>query len=98
MILYDAFEEENQDIQHKLDSKPVQKKKGKAIVVTGFEDLSKSCISPIEKLMDEFDGTVKDFRGLFKVQKINFPFANIHQQICNTIKPNSTQRVVNVTY
>ena len=37
--------------------------------VDGFKDLPKLFISPIEKLMDEFKGLVKEFRGLFKVPK-----------------------------
>ena len=39
--------------------------------VEGFEDLPMVFISPIEKLMDEFKGSVKDFRGLFKIPKEN---------------------------
>ena len=39
--------------------------------IEGFEDLPKLFISPIEKLMDEFKGSVKEFRGLFKVPREN---------------------------
>ena len=35
--------------------------------VDGFEDLLNFFIILIEKLMDEFKGSVKNFRGLFKV-------------------------------
>ena len=37
--------------------------------IEGFEDLPKLFISPIEKLMDEFKGSVKEFRGLLKFQE-----------------------------
>ena len=37
--------------------------------IEGSEDLPMVFISPIEKLMDEFKGSVKDFGGLFKIPK-----------------------------
>ena len=55
--------------------------------VDGFEDLPRLFISPIEKLMDEFKGLVKEFRGLFKVPKENIALVSLntlHQQICIT--------------
>ena len=55
--------------------------------IDGFEDLPKLFISPIEKLMDEFNGSVKEFRGLFKVPRENTNLLSIntlHQQICIT--------------
>ena len=54
--------------------------------IVGFEELPKLFVSPIENLTDEFTGTVKDFRGLYKVPKENIPFGNLHQQICNIAK------------
>ena len=39
--------------------------------------------------MDEFKGSVKDFRGLFKIPKENtalVPVNTLHQQICLTAK------------
>ena len=37
--------------------------------IEGFEDLPKLFISPIEQLMDELKGSVKEFRALFKIPK-----------------------------
>ena len=36
--------------------------------------------------MDEFTGSVKEFKGLFKKPKTNIPVGSLHQQICNTSK------------
>ena len=57
--------------------------------IEGFEDLPMVFISPIEKLMDEFKGSVKEFRGLFKIPKENISLISantLHQQICITAK------------
>ena len=37
-------------------------------------------------MMDEFTGSVKELRGLFKILKANIPTGSLHQQICNTAK------------
>ena len=50
------------------------------------ENLPKLFISPTEKMMDEFTGSVKELRGLFKIPKSNIPTGSLHQQICNTAK------------
>ena len=50
----------------------------------GFENLPKLFISPTEKFMDEFTGSVKELRGLFKIPKANIQTGSLHQQICNT--------------
>ena len=50
------------------------------------ENLPKLFISPTEKMMDEFTGSVKELRGLFKIPKSNNPTGSLHQQICNTAK------------
>ena len=49
--------------------------------IDGFENLPKLFIKPTEKLMDEFTGSVKSCRGLFKIPKTNVPTGNLHQQI-----------------
>ena len=57
--------------------------------VEGLEDLPKLFISPIEKLMDEFKGSVKEFRGLFKIPRENIALVSLntlHQQICLTAR------------
>ena len=57
--------------------------------VEGLEDLPKLFISPIEKLMDEFKGSVKEFRGLFKISRENIALVSLntlHQQICLTAR------------
>ena len=36
--------------------------------------------------MDEFAGSMKEFRGLFKAPKENVPTENFHHQIFNTAK------------
>ena len=51
------------------------------IDIDGFENLPKLFIKPTEKLMDEFTGSVKSCRGLFKIPKTNVPTGNLHQQI-----------------
>ena len=43
-------------------------------------------ISPIEMLIDEFNGSVMEFKALFKMPKTNTPIGNLQQQICNTSK------------
>ena len=86
MISHDAFEEEIHITQEKMDPKPVADKKNKEMDIVGFEDLPKLFVSSIEKLMHEFDGSVKDFIDLFKVPKENIPVGNLHQQNCNTAK------------
>ena len=50
------------------------------------EMLPKICISPIEKFMDEFEGSGRDLRGLFTIPKVNNFEGNIHQQVCNSSK------------
>ena len=52
--------------------------------IEGSENIQKLFISPVEKFMDEFTGSVKELRGLFKIPKINIQTGNLHQQICNT--------------
>ena len=54
--------------------------------IKGFENLPKLFISQTEKMMDEFIGSVKELRGLFKIPKSMFKLKNLHQQICNTAK------------
>ena len=57
--------------------------------IEGFEDLPKLFISPIEQLMNEFKGSVKEFRGLFKIPKENILLVSantLHQQTCITAK------------
>ena len=69
--------------------KNVQGERKEEMEIDGFEDLPKLFISPIEKSMDEFKGSVKEFRGLFKVPKENTTLVSIntlHQQICITSK------------
>ena len=34
--------------------------------------------------MDEYTGSVKELRGLFKISKTNIQTGSLHQQICNT--------------
>ena len=48
------------------------------------ENILKLFISPTEKFMDEFTGSVKELRGLFKIPKTNTPAGSLHQQNCNT--------------
>ena len=60
--------------------------KPKEMDIDGFENLPKIFITPIEKLMDEFTGSVKEFRGLLKIPETNIPTGNLHQHICNTDK------------
>jgi len=50
------------------------------------KNLPKLFISPTEKMMDEFTGSVKELRGLFKIPKSNTPPGSLHQQICNNAK------------
>ena len=50
------------------------------------KNLPKLFISPTERMMDEFTGSVKELRGLFKIPKSNTPTGSLHQQICNTAK------------
>ena len=71
--------EEIQLVQEKLDPKPIEQKKNEEMDVVGFEDLPKLFVSPIENFLNEFQGTVKDLRGLFKVPRENIPFGNLHQ-------------------
>ena len=37
-------------------------------------------------MMDKFNGSVKELRGLFKIPKTNIQTESLHQQICNTAK------------
>ena len=54
--------------------------------IEGGDNLPKLFISPIEKIMDEFNSSVKELRGLFKIPKTNIQTGSLHQQICNTTK------------
>ena len=60
--------------------------KSNEMEIEGFENLPKLFISQTEKMMDEYTGSVKELRGLFKIPKTNNPTGNLHQQICNTAK------------
>ena len=51
-------------------------------------DLKDNYISPLDKFLDEFNGSAKDFRGLFLVPKKNVANKNLHQTICSTAKDN----------
>ena len=44
-----------------------------------FENLPKLFISQTEKMMDEFTGSVKKLRGLFKIPKTNIQTRSLHQ-------------------
>ena len=39
--------------------------------IEGFENLPKLFVSQTEKMMDKFNGSVKELRGLFKIPKTN---------------------------
>ena len=59
--------------------------------IEGIEDLPVLFISAVENLMDEFEGLVKDFRGLFKIPSLRenkklVSAKTLHQQICVTAK------------
>ena len=41
-------------------------------------------MSSAEKIMMEFDGSIKDFRGLFKIPKEKKNVGSLQKQICNT--------------
>ena len=60
--------------------------RGNEMEIEEVGNLPKLFISPIEKLMDEFNGSVKEFKALFKVPKTNTPIRNLHQQVCHTSK------------
>ena len=93
MVQMDNYFEElartKQQMANIEKDKNVQGERKEEMEIDGFEDLPKLFISPIEKLMDEFKGSVKEFRGLFKVPKENTSLVSIntlHQQICITSK------------
>ena len=54
--------------------------------IEGFENFPKLFVLQTEKMVDEFTGSVKELRGLFKIPKSNNPNGSLHQQICNTAK------------
>ena len=60
--------------------------------IEGCENLPKLFISPTEKMMDEYTGSVKELRGLFKIPKTNTQTGSLHQQICNTAKKHFEDR------
>ena len=39
--------------------------------IEGFENLPKLFVTQTEKMMDKFNGSVKELRGLFKIPKTN---------------------------
>ena len=55
--------------------------RGNEMEIEEVRNLLKLFISPIEKLMDKFNGSVKEFEALFKVPKTNTPIGNLHQHI-----------------
>ena len=59
----------------------------------GCENLPKLFISPTEKMMDEFDGSVKELRVLFKIQKISIQTGSLHQQMVDTENCNSQKQL-----
>ena len=59
-----------------------KKKKNEEMEIVVFEDLPKLFVSPIEKSMDGFRGTIKDLRGLFKVPRENTQIGNFHFPLC----------------
>ena len=57
---------------------PAQEKKNETMDVVDTEDLPRLFISPAEKFMDEFNGSRKDLRGLFKIPTENKFEVNLH--------------------
>ena len=43
-------------------------------------------VDPVERFMDEFVGTAKDLRGLFKIHTSTAVDSNLQQIICSTAK------------
>ena len=82
---FEVLAKTKQQIADMEKSKKLQGERKEEMDIEGFEDLQKLFISPIAKLMDEFKGSVKEFRGLFKVprENVSLVLANtLHQQIC----------------
>ena len=46
--------------------------------IEGFDNLPKLFSSQTEKMMDEFDGSIKELRGLFKIPKTNIQTGSLH--------------------
>ena len=90
MLMYDTEMEEVQLVQKSIMNTnteiPAQEKKNETMDVVDTEDLPRLFISPAEKFMDEFNGSSKDLRGLFKIPTENKFEVNLHQQVCNTSK------------
>ena len=88
--MYDTEMEEVQLVQKSIMNTnteiPAQEKKNETMDVVDTEDLPRLFISPAEKFMDEFNGSSKDLRGLFKIPTENKFEVNLHQQVCNTSK------------
>ena len=74
-MMYDSEVEGIQMVQksmkHTDAEVPAQERKSDAMGVGDTEDLPKLFISPAEKFMDEFNGSSKDLKGLFKVPTEN---------------------------
>ena len=93
MVQMDNYFEELANTKNQLaeieNANKQQGERKEEMDIEGFEDLPKLFISPIEKLMDEFKGSVKEFRGLFKIPRENTSLVSantLHQQICITSK------------
>ena len=58
---FEELAKTKQQIAEMEKSKNLQGERKEELDIEGFEDLPKLFISPIEKLMDEFKGLVKEF-------------------------------------
>ena len=55
--------------KQKTSATAVLEEKINEMEIEGFENLPKLFILPTEKMMDEYTGSVKELRGLFKIPK-----------------------------
>ena len=77
---------ERQAAENTISEDAILEERINEMEIEGSENIQKLFISPVEKFVDEFTGSVKELRCLFKIPRTNTQTGNLHQQICNTAK------------
>ena len=79
-LVLDNYNEWKKVSQEQKEETEEKTKERNAMEIEELEGLLKLFITPIERLLDECTGSVKEFKGVNKILKTNVPVGGLHQQ------------------